>query len=472
MSEFGITSTGFNIKTFTDIETEMMAEFRSVIDPDINTQTGSFVNTLALPFIHQRSSIWEQMAQIASLSDPDALFSTQLDNLLSRARLERLVASPTRLWVAIEASTDSVISLTDELRGSGVPLFVKENTTLTNQWKEWYIKLNKLDIGDTEFFIPLSTGSISYNLDEVSPVDVAQTIIVNRIRVEDNLYVTTIGQDIIKIVAPDYNTVGISNNPRNVTIYRGVLFEAAEVGEQHVSIHSTSWATSAPSGVVSLENFESGLTGRDTESDTEALIRFKTSRATSGGGSLPSIIERVQSDVEGVSYVNGVESTPTHPLTGIPVGTIEIVVDGGESIDIAQTIWNFKSGGISTWGNQTQQIQDKRGNNQDIRFSRPVTVEGQMIIEVTYDDESIFSATGFDDIKILVRDEVNRIQNIGKDWYGQRFMGVIHSVQGVMSVDILLGIPSLGIATTKSNITIDHDTRIFITKEEITVRSK
>ena len=90
---------------------------------------------------------------------------------------------------------------------------------------------------------------------------------------------------------------------------------------------------------------------------------------------LESIRSAILNNVQGVTSVAPYEN-PTHEWDeyGRPPHSIEIVVDGGDSTEIAQQILQKKAGGINTYGDTSVVLAGAYDEDITIRFSRPTTI--------------------------------------------------------------------------------------------------
>jgi hypothetical protein len=123
-------------------------------------------------------------------------------------------------------------------------------------------------------------------------------------------------------------------------------------------------------------------------------------------------------------------------VDGRPAKSFEVVVEGGDEVEIAETIWAYHPAGIESYGDVTRTITDEDNLPQTVKFSRPTTIHIKMEIDYTkYDEESfiVSGEQGIKDAAFLYGSSLN----IGVDVIPQRFFGSIFSnVQGLSSLVI------------------------------------
>ncbi|WP_026702868.1 baseplate J/gp47 family protein [Salibacterium aidingense] len=146
--------------------------------------------------------------------------------------------------------------------------------------------------------------------------------------------------------------------------------EAVERGQQgNVNAGDITEIVNPSPGIDSVTNPEATSGGRDRESDEE--LRGRLDRARSKENRLVFNLL----DVPGVRdvYLDSNETSSTSD--GIPPKSIEPVVWGGAEQDIVETIMRYKSGGIQSFGDTEVTVQDSKGKDQVIGYSRPSIVD-------------------------------------------------------------------------------------------------
>jgi uncharacterized phage protein gp47/JayE len=108
------------------------------------------------------------------------------------------------------------------------------------------------------------------------------------------------------------------------------------------------------------------------ETDEELRARYATGVYRLGAATLPSIKANLQQDIAGLSSVVVYENaTDATDADGRPPHSIEVVIEGGDSGDIAARIFALKAAGITAYGNTSAVAVDDTGFPHPIGFSRP-----------------------------------------------------------------------------------------------------
>lgn len=192
-------------------------------------------------------------------------------------------------------------------------------------------------------------------------------------------------------------------------------------------------------GWTGVTNPDDGSTGRPIESDPELRQRRRESLLVTGAGTVEAIRARLRQQVPDVTAVSIIENRSGLPdEDGRPPHSFETVVSGGTDADIAQLLWEVKPAGIETVGDISVVVLDSQGNQQPIRFSRPIPL--YMWARITLDPGG--SGTFPPNAEELAEQAVvafGEALAVGDDVIFQALFGPIYAaVPGVESVTITL----------------------------------
>ncbi|OCQ53904.1 Baseplate J-like protein [Photorhabdus australis subsp. thailandensis] len=135
-------------------------------------------------------------------------------------------------------------------------------------------------------------------------------------------------------------------------------------------------------GWQTVTNPAAATLGRGVETDAELRIRQAVSVALPSKTIMDGLIGAI-ANLHGVSryqgYDNDMDETDEN---GIPAHNIALVIDGGDSKEIAQTILIKKTPGIPTFGTTSEIVTDNSGNKKTINFYRPTLVPIYVEIQI------------------------------------------------------------------------------------------
>ncbi|KAA1175366.1 baseplate J/gp47 family protein [Photorhabdus heterorhabditis] len=135
-------------------------------------------------------------------------------------------------------------------------------------------------------------------------------------------------------------------------------------------------------GWQTVTNPVAATLGRGVETDAELRIRQAVSVALPSKTIMDGLIGAI-ANLHGVSRYQGYDNdTDETDKNGIPAHSIAIVIDGGDSKEIAQTILIKKTPGIPTFGTTSEIVTDNTGNKKTINFYRPTLVPIYIEIQI------------------------------------------------------------------------------------------
>lgn len=176
------------------------------------------------------------------------------------------------------------------------------------------------------------------------------------------------------------------------------------------------------------------IVGSAKETDRELRLRRRNSVTVGGGNTLNNIYKEV-SKIEGVTEINIIENTTDKiDNKGTPPHSLQIMVLGGNTADVAKAIWDSKSAGTNLVGTSGVKIKDAIGNDQSVFFTIP-TIK-PIRVEVNITPAEGWSYRTQNEIRSIVIDFINNRQKIGKDFLASSLYSPLLSVEGFIINEI------------------------------------
>jgi uncharacterized phage protein gp47/JayE len=186
------------------------------------------------------------------------------------------------------------------------------------------------------------------------------------------------GQQIINGQAADISS-NLWNLPATVTFPVSgditVTATAAQPGTITALPGDISQIATPTLGWQSVTNPSAAAPGAPVETDALLRIRQSTSTALPSLSILEGIVGAILA-LPGVVACKGYENDTgsTDPVTGLPGHSISLVVEGGDAVQICQTILTKKTAGCYTYGTTRETVNDVYGLGHDIGFFVPTPV--------------------------------------------------------------------------------------------------
>jgi len=464
---FGLTSTGFSAKRFSDVVESLQARAKAVFGDDINVTPesvfGQFISTLS----YELAGIWELGEATYNAFNPLSAEGQQLDDLCTEVGITRQAAAGTRVNVEYIGDIGTAIpnttvvsntitgdqyqaSVTDTISDSDCSEATVEVTTVANSTL-YTININGNLVSYTSGLsatnLTIAAG-LKSAFDSVTALEDVATCEDNldgtlTITLLDTLLATTTRMAVV--VSANLTTTKAALVIESVCTVTGIIYAPAG---KITTIETTI------SGLVSVRNRVDGVVGRDIETDTELRVRRIVSLKKASAATKDSILAEVL-EVDGVSSAYLFENLEDEEVDSRPGHSIEVIVAGGDDQEIAEAIWRKKAAGIQTTNRGSASpvtITDSLGNTQNVYFSRPSTK--RIYVNVTYSlfDEEVFPSGGASVIAQAVADYGNSL-DMGKDVIPKRFYGAIYSaVPGLNEVTVEVSDDGITYVATKLSI--------------------
>jgi hypothetical protein len=222
-------------------------------------------------------------------------------------------------------------------------------------------------------------------------------------------------------------------------VYTPGNFIATEYGPFPVPINTLTSIDSSITGFDSVTNLEVGVTGSYAETDEELRLRREESIHVIGATTNAAIYSRILQDVSGITEIKVVENeTDYTTLDGLPPHSIEVVLDGGDTVEIANKLNEVKGGAITTYGSVKTIVTDDAGAQKAIFFSRFQLIPIYVTVQFKLYNRDIFPIDGLVQINQSIVDSGLSLRG-GEDVISDKFKGPIFSnIKGIESLTILI----------------------------------
>lgn len=429
----GITNSGFNRKTLTEILESLSANAKQQFGQDFNTDDDSVFKQLSGPFSIELDEIWQQTEAAYSAYTQAGAEGVHLDNFYAFRGVGRLDSAP---------STDNLMVGTDDNLADP---FTLTNTRFTSPFDVTYEQTNGTDtIGvdntrayrilvddlqnNTTYQVSIADSSgttqtvgvgVTDDASKIPALNAIRThIITHRSDITGNIFIDSTGLYVGYSSATEFNitasTFNLSLDPFAGRRYSLVPIRSLERGVQSGEDESIYTINPTFTGFVEAQGGGSFFVGRNVETDAEYRLRAQTVINTTGSSSADSIINRIVSQTNATEVV--VFENPTDaPTTEVPQSyAIHIIVFGGTPADIGQAIFDTVPLNISMFGSTAVQVPNNSGTNTTVRYS-PVD-EVSLTFRLDYDttDDSLLTTEEQTLIQNAVVNYTNNL-NIGGD---------------------------------------------------------
>jgi len=196
--------------------------------------------------------------------------------------------------------------------------------------------------------------------------------------------------------------------------------------------------------LYSVYNPNGLTTGTALETDQDFRQRIMEGFSVVSGGTPNSMYDNLIT-INNVTSVKIKENTTRVTDSDLlPPNSFQVVIDGGNTDEIAQAIWENKPSGIQAWSlfsaTESVQIDIRDYNNQQhfVQFRRPSTLYTFAVINYTQYTEEVLTSNAEEAMAESISSDVNAL-TIGQDIIPKRFyQGIYDNVQGLENVEIMV----------------------------------
>jgi uncharacterized phage protein gp47/JayE len=430
------------IKTLPEIREDFLTKCRARISPDWDDSANLLINIEQGIIADVAADLWEGVQGVYDSFFPKSATGLNLDNVADIVDVKRIAAAKSTAVLEFTGTVGTVIPEGTAVKVSGTEerfMTTASYTLLATQFSDVTLGVTAL-ANSTAYSVTINSTLVSITSDGSATAAEIVTALKAAIDLA-NLGVTT--------TLPTSTTLRINvTEPNSVyPIVVGARLGINSVSDLVLAEAESSGVIKAPAntlntllipvvGITSVDNAIAAVEGRLEETDEELRVRRYESVAIIGASTERAIISNVK-NLEGVTAAFVIANrTFTTDVDGRPPKSFEVVVEGGDEVTIAETIWAYHPAGIETYGDITRTITDEDDQPQTVLFSRPTVVHIKMEIDYTKYDEEAFAATGEQGIKDAAFLYGSSL-NIGVDVIPQRFFGTIFSnVQGLASLAV------------------------------------
>lgn len=216
------------------------------------------------------------------------------------------------------------------------------------------------------------------------------------------------------------------------TAYARVAATATEVGPLQALSGTIDEIRTPVSGWQGVRNLLDADLGTFEESDESYRLRAQYELASAGSHTVDAIRADLL-QLDGVTSVRILNNVTDETVDTMPPHTVEAIVLGGATADIADLIFERGVGlGYTSFGNVTTIVKDAMGNDVTVRFSRPEEVNIYVEIDLIY-DANTYPDDGDEAVKVAVV-TWGDAQDTGKNAVAMAIAAQTFTIAGVLDV--------------------------------------
>ena len=444
MADYGLTPNGPNIKRLDTILDDIHTGLSEKWGVNTRQNPESFLNHLITNLADRFAELWEFGEDVYYSQYPASAEGTSLDNVAQLGGSTRETAAKSYYLIHCTGKDGTRLAAGTMIASDTNP---PVQLSITDAREISRSAFNKAEIKVAsarvrEVYTAAINGAVySFSSDSSETTGILRGLAAS---IKDENFVISVDEEsaVLKIEAADItstNVLVLSENLTTETVTSIITFGTVDTGDILIPEGVITKIVKADAGLLNVVNLCTYIAGRDEETDTEFRQSYIDKIFNRSSMMLESIRSAILNNVQGVVSVAPYEN-PSHEWDeyGRPPHSIEIVVDGGDSTEIAQQILQKKAGGIITYGDTSVVLAGAYDEDITIRFSRPTTVYTWFHLGITLSKTEAIPPNYVDLLRDVVL-EAMRSLNAGKDVVPQQFMSELYKAcSGINYIDIKL----------------------------------
>lgn len=444
MSTYGITPEGPNIKRLDTILDEMHDDLSEEWGVNTRQNPQSFLNHLLTNVADQFADAWEFGLDIYHSHYPSTAEGVSLDNAAQYGGSTRETAEKSYYPIHCTGRDGTTLAAGTMISSTMNPttqLTITDTRQITRSaFNRADIKVAALGAGDV-YTVAINGAVYSFSPKELDAVSILNGL-ADAIKDDDFTESVDEKNELLHIEAKDVtstNVLVLSENLTTDTVTSIITFGTAETGDVLLPDGVITNIVKADAGLLSVVNRCSYIAGRQEETDAELRQSYADKIFNRSSMMLESIKSAILQNVQGVTSVAPYEN-PSHEWDeyGRPPHSIEIVVDGGDSTEIAKQILEKKAGGINTFGDVEVVLPGAYDEDITIRFNRPTVIYTWFHLGITLHRNEAIPPNYVDLLREVVLENMNAL-NAGEDVVPQEFVSELYKAcSGISYIDVKL----------------------------------
>lgn len=395
----GITSEGFVRKTLQEILASMKANVKTKLGADWNTETGTIEDQFISVFAEEADEVWQGVEGVVSSQTVQGAEGVYLDDVYARQGVYRqgktagggqaiIQSNLNTLSLGTTVAADTIVNATNSIQYK-----TTESVTLDNYTSCYKITASQIVIGTTYVFTIYNsnapttktfTRSANTDIDKTAFLQ-ELTVFVNEVILDtpSKAYYEPVSRTMFVGYNPSNNLPNpfpskrlyVSVTPKVGTVGHSVGIKAQTEGYYPLSANGLTGLTPTYTGYDSIVNYVALSSGTDVQTDAELRLAAQNIKDNSIAGT-PDSLKSALLKIEGVSAVEVFENPTktyiydTSSLLVCEPYTYNVVVLGGDDIEVATAIYKKGYGNTKRYGTYTTTIANSNGASVDVKYTR------------------------------------------------------------------------------------------------------
>lgn len=432
-TQYGVTPKGFVRMRLPEIQKNLFDRFESEVGQTVNRKPDSVIAILLGLIAEESDRQWQLAEYDYYARSPMTADDGSIDNTIIYSSVLREREEYTYLYESCSGRNGFMLPANSQVKGGdGEKYNIAAPDLITiDNCISVTLAIREVKAGDVFGFILNKKLRISYTATADDNISSVYSNILSQITgdewsgsvLDNNLVLAQADRRYGGTVVPT-ETFAI------VEVVSPIKFIAENYGPINPLLNTVTTINTKYDGWTAASNESAAYVGKNPETTTELRQRY----AAKVFGTSRSMKESVKAALMNLSDVDSVtvyENRKDEFVDGMKPHSFEVVIHGGDDIQIAQTILNVGPIGIDTNGAIEMTVLDSEGTPEKIYFNRPIEIPIYVRVVVYEYKEETLPGDLVKTIKDIIIESGSGL-DMGEDVIAQRFLGPIYkAVDGI-----------------------------------------
>lgn len=374
--DYGVTDKGFVLKRLDVITEEVHQDLTTGFGFDTRLHRPSFLDALVTTFCNQIAELWEAGQDSYYAKYPATATGLNLDNSVQYGGIRRAANKRTCYLLHCTGDDGSYIregAMVATDTKPEVQLYAADEFQITREaFNSVVVSVAAAQIA--VYSITINGDQYAYKSTEGEDLEILEGLAA-AITTEE--YKVSVNEEAMTLSIEDKtktrnNVLVLTDNLTTTSVTVIANFFTNDYGKITLPHGIVTKMVNNIAGFNSVTNLLEPVYGRKAETDIELRQSYIAKSALRSNTMIESIVAELLEHVDNVESASGYENdTNEVDIHGLMPHSIELVVEGGNDMEIAQAILRRKAGGISTNGKVVVDVPGAYGDKIPVRFNRP-----------------------------------------------------------------------------------------------------
>ena len=454
---YGLSRDGFKRKRLPEVKSDIFQRFEDTTGVTVEKGSNSIIGVLVGVIGYEIADMWTSLEDTYNAMYPNTAEGVSLSNA---AGLAGILPSPATGSIAVltcYGQNGTFIPSGTEVSSSS------DSTIIYSSVDDANIAIDNFSVLNFEIVGEVAEGDLySININGVvarytaNQGDSKSTVLIGLATRLTSL-TADVTNDVLTISTDYVNSARLGEyiGVKLTKLGSPIRFECETLGAIDSPIGTITQVIDTITGFDGAINDVPVSVGSDADTDETLRQRWSASLYIRGSANIQAVRASVLECI-GVNKAVVIENSgDVIDEDGLLPHSIEVIAEGGNEKDIANAIFNKKSGGIQTNGTQVVEIRDNlTEKTYPIRFNRPTAKPIFVKVDVYDYTEEDWSSNNVNNIKQAIVDYGGQL-SFGEDVIVQRFYGPIYSsTKGIGRIEVQMSTDGVSYSTSNVPISI------------------